>query len=306
MLDRESKFSNAELIDLLKNKFVPVAFDQFYQRQQNDAEGKFYQRIASQGPRNNFIHTTQGCYVADAAGNFYGYNNNFGAEQLLGVVKEGLNQFNSKKSNLHSISKIKRDKSDPKFTRSIPGGASVVQVNAKVLYAAENELDTEHGQIFNNAISRDNLWVLPDEIEKLSHGVVAKSLIDRILRFHLVDNTRGEPEMWDASEFKTANLEVLSQNRIEGEVWLETPDGKRGYRANIKGQFEVEDNRRLTRFDMVAFGQHWGKSQWVADAAEGKTPLVVTFRLADKNDVAYTIPPQGTKGWQEPYLNGQQ
>lgn len=123
-----SKFSNDELLDLLKNEFVPVAFDQFYQRQQNDAEGDFYRLIASQGPRKNFSRTTQGCYVTDAAGNFYGYNNNFGPDRLLTTMKQGLKRFNEKKAKLKSVKEIVSGKRDSKYARAIPAGAAVVQV----------------------------------------------------------------------------------------------------------------------------------------------------------------------------------
>ena len=39
---------------MLKNDFVPVAIDQWYQRQQQDNEGEFYRKVAGQGLRNDF------------------------------------------------------------------------------------------------------------------------------------------------------------------------------------------------------------------------------------------------------------
>ena len=61
---------------MLREDFVPVAIDQAYERRQKDNEGEFYRRIAGQGPRKDFDNTTQGFYVATAAGDLLLYNNN--------------------------------------------------------------------------------------------------------------------------------------------------------------------------------------------------------------------------------------
>ena len=59
MLDRESTFANPAIVKLLQTRFIPVAIDQAYQRRQKDNEGKFYQKIANQGPRKIGRGTTQ-------------------------------------------------------------------------------------------------------------------------------------------------------------------------------------------------------------------------------------------------------
>ena len=68
MLDRESTFADPAIVKLLQTRFIPVAIDQAYQRRQKDNEGKFYQKIANQGPRKVGRGTTQGLYSADASG----------------------------------------------------------------------------------------------------------------------------------------------------------------------------------------------------------------------------------------------
>ena len=85
MLDRASTFSDPKVVELLKTKFVPVAIDQAYQRRQKDAEGRFYQKIANQGPRKigNGGPTTQGNYTAAPDGTFLGYNNNRRNQELI-------------------------------------------------------------------------------------------------------------------------------------------------------------------------------------------------------------------------------
>ena len=90
MLDRESTFKDAEIVSLLKSRFIPVAIDQAYQRRQKDTEGDFYRKIAGQGPRNNFKSTTQGLYLATASGKLLGYNNNRGGDRIRRMMKKAL------------------------------------------------------------------------------------------------------------------------------------------------------------------------------------------------------------------------
>jgi hypothetical protein len=52
-------FSDPKIVEMLKQDFVPVAIDQWYQRRQKDAEGDFYRKVAGQGPRSDFEKTTQ-------------------------------------------------------------------------------------------------------------------------------------------------------------------------------------------------------------------------------------------------------
>ena len=90
MLDRESTFADAELVRMLRADFVPVAIDQACQRRQQDAEGEFYRRFSGQSPRHDFSQTTQGFYVATAAGELLLYNNNRDPAKVRRLVAEAL------------------------------------------------------------------------------------------------------------------------------------------------------------------------------------------------------------------------
>ena len=90
MLDRESTFADPAIVKLLQTRFIPVAIDQAYQRRQKDNEGKFYQKIANQGPRKVGRGTTQGLYAADASGRFLGFNNNRTPTRVLGMMRAAL------------------------------------------------------------------------------------------------------------------------------------------------------------------------------------------------------------------------
>ena len=142
---------------LLQTRFVPVAIDQFYQRQQKDAEGTFYRKIAAQGPWKDAKGTTQGLYIATADGKLLGFNNNRGPEPIKRLLEKSLTDFQPV-----AVSPIKPGESDPRFAHTPPQGGLVVRVTAKVLGGYE-EMDDEWQKIFQSALSRDNLWIRQDE-----------------------------------------------------------------------------------------------------------------------------------------------
>ncbi len=282
---------------MLKNDFIPVAFDQWYLRQQKDTAGDFYRKIAKQGPRSNFQKTTQGFYIVAPDGEFFYYNNNQGPKRIRTMMKAALREFKPGDYQAIKVSKV-----DKRFARQIPTGGAVIRVNAKVLggYGATSN---ERKKAFHSAISRDNLWILPDELKKLAKGEITKSLARRLARFHLVDNTRGEPNMWHSNHIEKLKLQ-LDGEKLTGSIHLETPDGRRGYTAKLLGKIKFT-NGKIVRFDVVAKGNAWGEGTWTRGAPQGKFPLAVAFRLADNTDTADRVAPQGTKGNYRGYIRAE-
>ncbi len=299
MIDRASIFADERMGELLRTEFIPVALDQAYQRRQNDAEGEFYRRIAGQGPRHDFRQTTQGFYVATAAGELLLYNNNRDVAKVRRLVTEAQQRFATSAAAAGLTAPIAAGETDARYDPKPPAGGLVVRVRAKVLggYPAT---DDPWRQAFQTALSRDNLWVSRAEHEALGRGELTKSLLQRLARFHLVDNTRGEPTMWSQAELRTVDV-TLRDGRIRGSVHLETEDGKRGYRADLFGIVRIE-KLTVVRFDLVACGRFFGEGQYTLGAPPGEFPFAVSFTLADGTDLADAIPPQGSRGWVEGYL----
>lgn len=296
MLDRESTFADKEIVAMLKKDFVPVALDQWYQRQQNDAEGRFYRKIAARAPRNDFNNTTQGFYLAASDGTFYFFNNNRGPTRIKALMKATLRQYKTT-----NAKPIEDDGPDQKLSRKPPQDGLVVRVNSKVLagYPATND---RWKKIFHASISRDNLWIFQAEQKKLIVGEFADSLKRRIARFHLVDNTRGEPTMWKSEDVRKLDLVIDENGLISGAAHMETKDASRGYICSLAGKIKI-DGGKVTKFDLVAKGEYWGEGRWTRGAPSGKFPFAVAFRLADGKDIADGVAPQGTKGWLQGYIN---
>jgi len=299
VLDRESTFADPEVVKLLQTKFVPVAIDQAYQRRQKDAEGEFYREIAGQGPRSNFNGTTQGFYIATAAGELMAYNNNRGPQRVRRLMQKALDEFPKTKAGSGNVEARKAGRADHRYNPTPPEGGLVVRVRAKVLGGYEETTDPWQA-IFQSAVARDNLWITNQEQQALAAGRVPEKLQRRIARYHLVDNTRGEPPMWKDSEIRSVDMS-LSDGTLRGSVHLETADGRRGYQAQLFGKVETE-GEKVTRLDVVAEGEFWGAGPFTGHAPQGKFPLAVTFALADGSDVADQVPPQGSRGWVAGYL----
>jgi len=310
VLDRASSFADPAIVKLLQTRFVPVAIDQAYQRRQQDAEGDFYRRLAGQGPRNDFKGTTQGLYIGTAGGKLLAYNNNRSPERIRRLLDKALDDYDPERDARAIGGDALVDKGaadagpadfrpDPRYARVPPAGGLVVRVHARVLGGYE-PTDDRWQKLFQSAVARDNLWVTAAEQRDLAAGRVPDSLARRIARFHLIDNTRGEPPMWNEKEIRKLSLSIRD-GRLVGTAHLETEDGKRGYTCDLAGRLEQE-GQRVTRFDLVARGDYWGHGQFTPGCPKGKFPLGVAFRLADGSDTADAVPPQGSKGWLPGYI----
>ena len=94
---------------------------------------------------------------------------------------------------------------------------------------------------------------------------------------------------------------VLIDGVVSGAAKLETGSRDRGYDAQLQGTVSV-DGGKVTRLNLVAQGDFWGEGRYTRRAPKGKFPLVISFTLADGSDIADGIPPQGSRGWVQGYL----
>ncbi|MEQ1903529.1 MAG: hypothetical protein ABL888_05055 [Pirellulaceae bacterium] len=295
MLDRESTFADKKIVAMLKEDFVPVAIDQWYTRRQKDTEGDFYRKIAGQGPRNDFKATTQGLYIADPAGKLIAYNNNRGPERIRKLLESALANYTAP-----DCEPLDDEKIDQAYDPKLPVGAAVVRCGTKVEGGYE-KTDDQWQQIFQKSVARDNLWILKSEIEALAKNEMPPSLARRIARFHLTDNTRGQPPVWDKKDVKDLAIKI-EDGKVTGSVHLENENGSRGYIAKLTGVVTMADGV-LKCFDVVAKGEYWGAGQYTLKPPSGRFPLVVAFRLPTEPDTADLIPPHGSRGWLDGYLN---
>lgn len=299
MLDRESTFANADIIKFLQTKVVPVAIDQSYQRRQKDTEGDFYRRIVQQSPRKDFGNgTTQGLYMASPDGTYLGFTNNRNPDRVMGMLQDAWNR-----RVLTNTAPLIAETRDAQFHPKLADGGLIVRVQAKIL-SGYDEPDTQFQQIFQTAVSRDNLWITPQEHQSLVAGSVPDLLARRIAQYHLIDNTRGEPPMWKTDEVRTVEFSIKDDS-VTGHVELRTASGDRSYVCDLRGRMEVT-NGAVTKLNLVALGTFSGEGVYTKNAPKQPFPLAISFTLADGTDMADSIPPQAARGWLDGYLKARQ
>jgi hypothetical protein len=320
---RESAFSDTEIIRMAKEDFIPVSADDWYERRRDDAVGQFFRKVADQGPRKGEGgNTRQGIYCLTADGKLLAYKN---AGQNAEVMREVLQvalaawkKLPEEQRKPGAVTVEDAGKLDARYTRKPPAGTVIVKVYTRILDKDEK------GEICKGTCStlggdkaaRDHLWLTADDIKALVPAEpkigdkfpLSAAVAERIARFHLLDNTRGEPPMWKKEETRRSDIsltvtEVTPQRvrlRLEGNVLLSTEadaeKAKRGYDVRLLGQVAYDrDKKALDRFDVVALGDHWGEGTYTRNARPGRTPLGVAFELAAKDDASARVPPQAAR-----------
>ncbi|MGB0775304.1 MAG: hypothetical protein ACPGUY_05625 [Akkermansiaceae bacterium] len=310
MTDRLLVFSNPEVQKLLKEKFIPVAANDWYQRRRQDAEGEFFRSVANQGPRKGQGGgTRQGHYVLSASGTLLGYNNNRGPARRLKMMRNALSLWNDLPAKAKKPTIPEIGKADPKFQRLLPSGGQVIKAYTRCLEMRDGKLMAMGGEKVGKLAAVDHLWLQKGEIKQLHQlqkgggGPLPARIRARILRFHLTDSTRGEPPHWAVGDMKMAMIQMNSKGELAGGFSLmsDGKDGqKRSYSGTIFGHLLFTAEGKLAKFELLATGEHEGEGRFTKGARPDPSPLAVYFTLSDGKKAADQIPPQGMH-WERGY-----
>lgn len=320
-MGRESTFADAKIIDMVKTKFIPVAADDWYQRRREDDEGEFFRKIANQGPRKGEGGSTrQGIYAFTASGKLLGYRNNNNANVMRDFIYDSYKAWerlpaSERAGGTLDVGDVK--KVDANYSRTPPKGGLIVNVFTRILDRQDDFFC--HGTCKfpgGDKSAHDRLWLTADELQALMPKDVKvdqtfelpAAIAYRLARFHLVDNTRGEPPMWTKPQVRSLKLTLTAVAVTESEVKLKldgaidlSTDGdrkkaQRGYDVSLLGEIIYDPkSRKMTRFDAVALGDHWGSGPFTGGARPGRAPLGVAFELADPTKAADQVPPQAAR-----------
>lgn len=319
-----SAFADPQIIKMATEDFVPVSADDWYQRRRQDAEGEFFRKVADQGPRKGEGGgTRQGIYCFTADGELLEYKN---AGQDVAATREELKRALAKFDRLPRVrtgpgmtTVPPLGKPDPNYSRELPPGGLAVRVNARILdrTPAGGYAKGACGFVGGDKASRDFLWLtraevgslLPARAEPGFRYPLPKPVADRIVRFHLLDNTRGEPAYWTPEQVRKAEFTLTVTDagadgeiglRLDGAVLMATESdparADRGYDATAFGKLRYNLlTDRVTRFDVTVVGDHWGASGHTREPRPGRAPLGIAFGLADPTNPADRVPPQGAR-----------
>ncbi len=255
-------------------------------------------------------NTAQGLYIVGADGKLYGWINNHNVDEVQKFLQRGLAEY---QNHPPSRAQIQQSTLNEHFSMVPDPGTSVIRVFTRVhpVPRGSDEL--------NNGIGRDHFWILRDELQQIAslpHDdgrpfLLPSSLVARMVRFHLIDNVRGEPDMWRPEEVKQKNFSArfVGGNasakfyEFQGEFDERTSDGKRGVQGIIEGRFEVAMTQlKISHFRAFAQMKAWGASRFTPGAPAGQFPLLAAM-VGASDQVSQVVPPQALYEWSEYYLN---
>ncbi len=328
MAGRALAFADPEILRLARDEYVAVACDDWYQRRRDDDEGRFFRSVADQGPRRGVGGATrQGIYCLTASGKLLAYKNAQGAGVMREVLRQGLEKWrrlpaSERRPGAYRYPDL--EKADARYVRTPPPGGLIVNVYTRILDHDEKDRLCRGTCSFTGGdqAARDHLWLTKSEWQSLAPAgakrgdrfPMPRRLADRLLRFHLVDNTRGEPDFWRPEDVRKVELTWTVEEatptslrlRLDGSALLATdadPNrARRGYDVRLLGYLHYDCSKKvIDRFDLLAVGDHWGAGTFTPGARPGRKPLGVATELRRGNDPADLLPPQGAR-WLPGYL----
>lgn len=288
---------------MLREDYVPVALDVWYEERRQDEAGAFYRALVAQREGLRAGHTTQGFYVARPDGHLLRGWNNRDPDKLARWLRE--HRKASEPADERTTAPAAATEVDRRFARRLPDGAVVADVFTRITDAEWPARDRGWmDEAMRKATGRDHLWITAEEIAALARREVPATLARRIARFHLVDDTRGEPPMWRQGELAEVALafepiaDGTAPPALAGHARLATGDGKRRCEAALRGEVAIDENGRLVRFDLVARCAFAGEGEFTPHAPPGTFTLVVAMRLAPP-DGQDRVPPQAARDLDE-------
>jgi hypothetical protein len=322
VVGRALAFADPEIIRLARDEYIAVAGDDWYQRRRQDAEGKFFRSVADQGPRKGIGGSTrQGIYLFTANGKLLNFRNSQDPTVMRDVLRLGLKRWKELPAEQRKAGAVKvpsLGKTDPRYTRTPPKDGLIVNVYTRILDHDSRGGLCKGGCKMKGAdqAAHDHLWLtgadwkalLPARAKVDSTFAMPAHLVRRIVRFHLLDNTRGEPPYWQKEHVRSSKMTLTVEEassagirlRLDGSALLttnaETAKASRGYDVRLLGYIHYNaKSKKIDRFNIVAVGDHWGEGHYTRGARPGRKPLGIAFELARGDTAADRVPPQAAR-----------
>ncbi len=296
-------------VQRLAERFVPAADDAGALLRRRGPESDLFRVIAEQGHfagESVPTDTRQGVYVATPDGRLLASISTNDPRKTEHVLAAALARW-------QALSAEERRGSLPDAVASAatrdraPADALVLRVYSRDLPRGGGAVRDRTAEPWN----QDHAWFSGEEARRFvppsrAARVVPRALTERIARFHLVDNVRGQSLPFDAAAIETATLRsavgaaagAAVTLRLEGEAraaargaWpvngsedLHHPSPQeRGYDVKLLGRAVYDrDRERFTELELVAAGVRWGGTQYNCRADDlAPAPFGVVFVLPD-------------------------
>ena len=295
---------------------MPAADEVFRLQTGTGAECRLFQAFANEGHYRGKGGTRQGIYICTPEGQLLASLNSLQPRLVINAMVQGLEAWRSR-ANRH-VERLWADDAAPthRWETSYP-------TDGLVLVSTRRDLVSGPGRLISQGPkwNRDHVWFskedalsfFPSQPTRGMQHQVAEVIGDRLARFHLVDNVRGQTLPFAPQEIESSHLEstvaevtdAYVEIKIEGAfkarakgtwllgdtLWKPEHEYARTMEAKISGRARF--NRRTQRFDefsSVALGNWTGKSQFNGRSPDASGLIGFTFRLATPGRTS-RIPP---------------
>ena len=287
MVDRASTFADDETLELLRTKFIAYAPSVTEMLKAGGPAGDLFRKVVNQRPEPK--HTKQGYYVCSPDGTLLkGW---MYPRPDDGTMKRYLREVLASYQAPKDVVLMDAGKADRHAAPLPPEGGTVVEVSARLLEAEWRPTTVERLTMIRGAIGRDRMWVTKAEVQAIVRGALPESLLERLIRYHFIDNSRGVASFWTPASLKELRLRTSREGgkmKVEGSVLLDE-SGNRRFSATFEGVIETK-GESVSRFDFVAQGAHHEQSTHVGELPIGEATLAVAFTLAAPGESA-KVPP---------------
>ena len=197
---------------------MPAADEVYRLQTDDDADCRFFRR-AVRGREEPSGGTMQGTYVFAPSGLLLGRLNSNNPEHVLAMMEAALEKWKGLDQSERRLGSDVNLTAEHRWEQSYPQGGLVLMRTARDLPVSLDPGDERAVQH-----NRDPVWLtreealgwVPAEIGVGARRQVDSFIVERLARFHLVDNVRGQTIPYAASEVKgKLTSEVV---RIEGDV----------------------------------------------------------------------------------------
>ena len=315
-------------MELVQN-FLPVADEVFRLQRGNDDECRLFQKFADQGHYRTPGTTRQGTYAVTPNGTLLASINSTSPERIAGMMESALARWKdlTPEERLFPKESASDEANIRRFEGMYPKDGLVLKVNTRD-FPRENVQPGWRADAWN----QDYAWFkkdearafLPRRIHVGARQQLATPVVNRLARFCLVDNVRGQTNYWPAGavqqaeliSFVTAVEGNLVTLRLRGAAWLEwdfrwTPERRRnrepqrqsslhGYNPTLFGRAQYDlATERFVSFEMVASGRRWGRTSLNGRTGDEEGgPMGVAFALGRDIPAEHVTPAHfNAYGW---------
>ncbi len=243
--------------------------------------------MANKGHYRRVGGSRQGIYVCSPGGKLLASINSLNPDDVLKMIDDGLDKWNDLPLSERQLPENYKPQTVHRWEDSYPVKGLVLK-SAKADVFTDPPVQSERGDRWNMDhvwFSKDEarLW-LPKDPKEGDTYQLPTILKDRLFRFHMVDNVRGQTLPFAPQEIKEAHVQVkvIKQNKSNIQInisghswavakgpwllgendWTPTHELDHGIQTNLLGDATYNlELETFTDFEMVALGKWHGKTQ---------------------------------------------